>query len=182
MTILLPPSKYPLPARVDPATGVYASTVRQTFHCADSYWDDSGFSDSLGHRYLCLNSLGKSSKSPLQIASQVKNGLVSVFPGGATGTKGPQVTLDNVFQLTPLRFEVRVIAVDSWSFTLRTERWHPLIGTARHGIFKDKEGELWLMQEGLGRHGEYKGNMQLNYWGARYMWRVMATAITRKFL
>lgn len=178
MSHINPISRYKLIAEIRPETGLYPAVVRKTFRCGDNYWDDAGMSDFMGHRYLCLNSLGHSNKTPLEIITQVKANLGAVFPFGATGRNGQQqVILNNVFFLTLARFMVRVIAMDDWSFTLRTEFWHPLIGTARHGIFKDSADELWLMQEGIGEHRESSVRIGINYVGAPRMWRMMANKI-----
>ena len=118
------------------ATGILPTSVRETFNCADTYWSDSGISIARGHRYLAVNSLGSSNKTFQELASSVKFNLGLVFPGGASGSLGQAVVMNNVFSLGLPRFRVRVVAIDSWSFTLKTEPWHILVGTARTEFLK----------------------------------------------
>ncbi len=164
-------------------TGILPAPVREIFNCGDHHWVDNGFDAARGHRYLSLNTLGISNLSPTQVADLVKANLGAVFPGGAVGSNGPTVTLGNIFSLGTMRFRVKVVAIDAWSFTLKTEPWHILIGTARHGILKDSTSDIWLMQEGVGEPNvEGPMTFTLNYMIAPGMWREMATNIRRRLL
>ena len=114
--------------------------------------------------------------------SKVKENLNLVFPGGAVGGVGNRVVLNTVFKLTAFQFQVEVEATDAWSFTLRTKFYHPLSGSARHGVLKDSNGELWLMQEGLGEYLEFPPRILVNYTKAKSMWIEMAQNIKSLYM
>ena len=77
--------------------------------------------------------------------------------------------------------KVQVSVVNDYHFTLVATPHHVVEGTAIHGVFKDKCGELWMFQQGIGILDESVESSILNWWEfAKSMWIEMAGNLKQK--
>lgn len=137
---------------------------------------------SSGHHYLSLTRLGRSSKTPAQIMAVIMQDPDKVSPWfAAKGVNGQHVTLNNIYHLVNAvgNNPVKVTRVTPYFFTLTALPGHMLQGSATHGVFRDKTGELYLYQEGIGVPGESSAKGYLNNWIASFMWRDMGNVVRR---
>lgn len=129
-----------------------------------------------GHEYLALNYIGKTDLSASQVSTLLDQNFGTVFPyGGAHNSlqadtdpllrdnaivagRRFNLMIPKVLDFDPLRVSVGgppvvVTEVGETHFALETQFWHPLQGTATHGIVKDASGEVWMYQYGHGDGG-----------------------------
>jgi hypothetical protein len=133
-----------------------------------------------GHHYWSFTSLGRSTKSPEQIMRIIMQNPDAAFRlVYVRGENGQRVTLNNSYHLTNIAGDnqVDVMRISPYFFTLTARREHYLQGSATHGIVRDKTGELWLFQEGIGVPGEPMTRQYFNIWIASFMWPIMGDQI-----
>ncbi len=140
-----------------------------------------------GHHYWSFSSLGRSRLNPAQIVELIRTNLDQVFPLMVVeGEQGQRVALNNILHLRGLEgvfgdITVQVTKTTPYFFTV-TARDHILQGSATHGVFRDKTGELWLFHEGVGVPGELHVKQKANAWIASYMWPQMGQKVRQLFV
>lgn len=137
---------------------------------------------SNGHHYLALTRLGRSAKTPAQIMAIIMQDPDKVSPWfAAKGENGQRITMNNIYHLVNAVGDnrVEVTRVTPYFFTFTALPGHLLQGSATHGVFRDKTGELYLFQEGIGVPGESSAKGYLNNWIASFMWRDMGNVVRR---
>jgi hypothetical protein len=149
----------------------------------DTVQENKSYSEALGHRYTTVSKLGASDLCPEDVMNEIKKNPDRVFPiFTAVGRKGQPLVLHNIYDLNLRLFgadlqnnPVEVIQVNKFSFTFSTLPNHMLVGTATHGIIKDRNGVLWMFQEGIGAPGkESFFRIYMNYKASDELWARMA--------
>ena len=169
---------------VENANGQMSSSVRTILKDSSHIFLASPASQT-GHSYLSFNSLGKSPLTPGQVMGAIKADPSRAFPYFDVDSEcGPRIRKGKTYSLnlnldghTVLENPVQVTDVGSYHFTFTTLPGHTLQGSATHGVFKDKTGELWLFQVGNGVPNEDPLKQKFNYEVAEKMWSRMAENI-----
>lgn len=166
---------------VESANGLMPGSVRAILKDSSHIFVASPPSQT-GHSYLSFNSLGKSPLTPAQVMNAIKADPGRAFPFfNADGECGSRVRRGNTYSLNisvagyrPIENPVRVTGLGSYHFTFSTLPGHTLQGSATHGVFKDRTGELWLFQVGKGVFNEDTLKQKFNCEVAEKMWSQMA--------
>jgi hypothetical protein len=159
--------------------GTYSGCIRA---CGDQghFWFQGPIHG--GHKYLAINSLGKSSLSAQTVANYLERHIEEIFPFEAKGIDGPTVAVGNRFTVTlelvfgePGYSNVKCTYANDFQFTFETVPGeHILRGQITFGVLKDGCGELWLYQQGEGPPDEGAARALFNYVTARGLWEKMA--------
>lgn len=166
------------------SNGTFPACIRSCNHTGHLWFEGPAIG---GHKYLALNSLGKSSLSAQDVMAVIKKNITTIFPYGAKGLDGPEVAIDRRFIVTwdlvlgeSGYSNVKCTDDTSYHFTFTTiPGEHILRGYITFGVLKDACGELWLFQQGRGPADEGEGRAILNYTTAKYLWEKMADNVTK---
>ena len=156
-----------------------------------------------GHYYLTINPVANYQNDISAAIKILLTNIYFVFPGRAVDQQykeHPERSsiqknhiydlVNNIFNweeingyaispLLNLTPEVKVIDVSQYDFTFEANKGHILVGTAVHGLFKDKSGKLYMFQQGRGVPDELWITGELSYPAAYIMWQVMASNFKR---
>jgi hypothetical protein len=159
--------------------GDYSGTIRA---CGDQshFWFQGPIRG--GHKYLAINSLGKSQLSAQTVGTYLEQHIEEIFPFEAKGLDGPTVAVGHRFTVTlelvlgePGYSNVECIYANNFQFTFSTiPGQHILRGQITFGVLKDSSGEFWLYQQGGGPPDEGAARALFNYVTARGLWEKMA--------
>jgi hypothetical protein len=140
-------------------------------------------SNGSGHHYWVFSSLGRSTAmSPAQITAAIKQNLAFIFPLLPTDDEGQPIRslkLNETIHLGTVvgDNEVEVTEMTPFTFKFTAKSNHSLQGSAVHGVFRDKSGELWLFQEGTGVPTERGWRKGVNAWIAWELWPQMGERV-----
>jgi hypothetical protein len=144
-------------------------------------------SNGSGHHYWVFSSLGRNTAmSPAQIMFVIQQHLNFIFPLSPTDDNGQPVWALTLNQTVHLAAggdnEVEVTEMTPYTFKFTAKPNHWLQGSAVHGVFRDKSGEVWLFQEGTGVPAEGRIKRNINAWIAWELWPQMGQRVKQNVI